>query len=95
MSRLQLYGRPWVVFDANNKDHRRWFAEFNKHLSWKNCPVRFVVNEDHGDLITQIQRSLIQFYVDREFGTEDNPRIRPKSVVEKQQNRLTKKAKKG
>jgi hypothetical protein len=27
-----------------------------------------VVNEDHGDLITQIQRDLIQYYVDREFG---------------------------
>lgn len=95
MSRLQLYGRPWVVFDATNKDHRRWFADFNKHLSWKDCPVRFVVNEDHGDLITQIQRSLIQFYVDKEFGTEGNPKNRPKSVVEKQQNRLTKTAKKG
>lgn len=94
MSRLQLYGRPWVVFDATNKDHRRWFADFNKNLSWKDCPVRFVVNEDHGDLITQIQRSLIQFYVDKEFGTEDEPKNRPKSVVEKQQNRLTKTAKK-
>ena len=85
MSKLQLYGRPWVVFDANNKDHRRWFADFNKNLSWSRCPVRFVVNEDHGDLITQIQRSLIQFYVDKEFGTEENPRVRPKPVVKKQQ----------
>jgi hypothetical protein len=88
MSRLQLYGRPWVVFDATNKDHRRWFAEFNKHLSWKNCPVRFVVNEDHGDLITQIQRSLIQFYVDKEFGTDANPRVRDRAVVKKQQKKV-------
>ncbi len=79
---MQLFGRPWVVFDANNKDHRRWFAEFNKNLSWKNCPVRFVVNEDHGDLITQIQRSLIQFYVDKEFGTEQEPKVR--TVAKKQ-----------
>jgi hypothetical protein len=85
MSKLQLFGRPWVVFDAANKDHRRWFANFNKHLSWKDCPVRFVVNEDHGDLITQIQRSLIQFYVDKEFGTEQNPRVRPKPFVAKKQ----------
>jgi hypothetical protein len=85
MSRLQLYGRPWVVFDAANKDHRRWFADFNKNLSWSKCPVRFVVNEDHGDLITQINRMLIQFYVDREFGTENNPRVRPKNVAKKQQ----------
>ncbi len=85
MSKLQLFGRPWVVFDANNKDHRRWFADFNKNLTWARCPVRFVVNEDHGDLITQIQRALIQFYVDKEFGTEETPRVRPKPVVKKQQ----------
>lgn len=70
MSKLQLHGRPWVVFDAHNKDHRRWFADFNENLTWKNCPVRFVVNDDHGDLITMIQRELIKFYVDKEFGKE-------------------------
>jgi len=69
MSRLALYGRPWVVFDAKNREHRQWFAEFNKSGAWGKCPVRFVVNDDHGDLITQIQRELIQFYVDKEFGT--------------------------
>jgi hypothetical protein len=67
MSRLQLFGRPFVIFDATNKDHRRWFADFNKNLSWSRCPVRFVVNDDHGDLITMIQRELIQYYVDKEF----------------------------
>ena len=87
MSRLQLYGRPFVVFDPQNKDHRRWFAEFNTNRSWKDCPVRFVlVDKDHGDLITQIQRSLIQFYVDKEFGTEQHPHTRTKpGVVKKQQ----------
>ena len=67
MSRLQLHGRNFVVFDANNKDHRKWFADFNTTRRWGICPVRFVVNDDHGDLITQIQRELIQFYVDKEF----------------------------
>ena len=85
MSRLSLYGRPWVVFDAKNRDHRQWFAEFNKSCSWGRCPVRFVVNDAHGDLITQIQRELIQFYVDKEFGTEKNPKIRSKNVVKIQQ----------
>ena len=85
MSRLALYGRPWVVFDAKNREHRTWFAEFNKTGAWGNCPVRFVVNDDHGDLITQIQRELIQFYVDKEFGTVEKPKMRPKSVVKLQQ----------
>ena len=90
MSRLALHGRPWVVFDAKNKEHRSWFAEFNKSAQWGRCPVRFVVNEDHGDLITQIQRELIQFYVDKEFGTESNPRVRSKTVAKKQQSKLAK-----
>jgi hypothetical protein len=69
MSKLELYGRNYVVFDATNKDHRKWFAEFNKTLSWGHCPVRFVIDNDHGDLVTMIQRSLIQYYVDKEFKT--------------------------
>ena len=85
MSRLSLYGRPWVVFDAKNREHREWFAEFNKSGAWGKCPVRFVVNDDHGDLITQIQRELIQFYVDKEFGTLEKLKMRPKSVVKLQQ----------
>lgn len=83
MSKLQLFGRPYVVFDPTNKDHRRWFAEFNKHLSWKDCPVRFVVDDDAGDLITMIQRRLIQFYVDKEFGTDTDPKVRTKPGVVK------------
>ena len=67
MSRLHLFGRPYVVFDATNKDHRRWFAEFNRSRSWGRCPVRFIITDDHGDLITTIQRELIAYYVSREF----------------------------
>jgi hypothetical protein len=67
MSRLQLHGRPFTVFDPTDKQHRKWFADFNKNRTWSRCPVRFVVNDDHGDLITQIQRELIQHYVDKEF----------------------------
>ena len=91
MSRLALYGRPWVVFDAQNKEHREWFAEFNKSGAWGRCPVRFVVNDDHGDLITQIQRELIQFYVDKEFGTKDNPKVRTRSVAKTPQKKVNQK----
>tara|TARA_B110000503_G_C6987610_1_gene345937 strand:+ start:457 stop:666 length:210 start_codon:yes stop_codon:yes gene_type:complete len=55
------------VFDAKNKLHRKWFAEFNRSNSWGKCPVRFVVSEQARDLVTHIQRELIQFYVDKEF----------------------------
>jgi hypothetical protein len=65
--KLALFGRPYVVFDATNKNHRRWFADFNKNRSWGKCPVRFVMDNDHGDLINMIQRELIQYYVDKEL----------------------------
>jgi len=67
MSKLTLFGRPYVVFDAANKQHRQWFADFNRRRSWGDCPVRFYVNDDVGDLVTQIQRELIEYYVGSEF----------------------------
>jgi hypothetical protein len=83
VSRLQLHGRPFVVFDAKNKEHRRWFANFNRTLSWGTCPVRFVVNDDHGDLITMIQRELIAHYVDKEFGQVKVVAEKPKRIQRK------------
>jgi len=68
MSKLQLFGRPYVIFEASNKNHRRYFAEFQQRSAWGNCPVRFVVDDDTGDLITMIQRKLIDYYTNREFG---------------------------
>jgi len=69
MSRLEYYSRPLVAFDPHNKDHRRYFAEFQTNHTWGGCPVRFIVPEDNGDLVTLMQRSLIQYYIDREFQT--------------------------
>ena len=69
MSRLEYYSRPLVAFDPYNKDHRRYFAEFQTNHTWGGCPVRFIVPEDNGDLVTLMQRSLIQYYIDREFQT--------------------------
>jgi hypothetical protein len=80
MSRLSYIGRPWVAFDAAQENHRRYFANFQKTGTWAHCPVRFIVADDHGDLVTMIQRRLIDFYVDQEFG--DTPRWMP-IVIEK------------
>ena len=72
MSKRQLIGRPWVVFDAQNKDHRRWFAQFQDEASWGHCPVRFICPNDVGyDLTIIIREQLIKYYVDKEFGKED------------------------
>jgi hypothetical protein len=67
MSRLAFIGRPWVAFEATDPQHRAWFAEFRKLGTWGRCPVRFIIPADHGDLITMIQRRLIDYYVGQEF----------------------------
>ena len=86
MSRLALHSRPFVVFDPSNREHRRWFAVFNRSAKWGNCPVRFVVEDDNGDLVTMIQRRLIQYYVGREFAP-----VTAKTVVKKPQKTARKK----
>jgi len=68
MTILAFYGRPWTVFDAGNREHRKWFAQFQAKNTWAHCPVRFVVSDDNGDLITMIQRRLIDYYTTKEFG---------------------------
>ncbi len=69
MSRLEFLSRPLVAFDPHNKDHRRYYAEFLEFGGWGRCPVRFIVPEDVGcDLPTMIKTSLINYYVEREFG---------------------------
>jgi hypothetical protein len=68
MSKLAQHGRPYMAFNPSNKDHRRWFAQFQAHSTWAMCPVRFFIDNDAGDLITMIQRRLIDFYTTKEFG---------------------------
>lgn len=62
-----MTGRPRVLFDPSDKDHRKWAADFFRNRSWKNCPVRFVINEQSLDLVGVIQRQLIEYYSQQEF----------------------------
>jgi len=65
MSVLHFKSRPWTVFDAANKEHRRWYN-----------PYRFIVPEDHGDLITMCQRALVRYYVAHEFDKKPRQTVR-------------------
>jgi hypothetical protein len=67
MSVLELSGRPYTVFDPEDKQHRSYYHDFVQSGTWGRCPWRFVVPEDHGDLVTMIQRALVEFYVNKEF----------------------------
>jgi hypothetical protein len=69
------------VFDAANKEHRQWFAEFQQRRSWGHCPVRFIVDDENGDLLTMIQRRLIDYYTNQEFGKKKRTRNSQKSLT--------------
>lgn len=68
MSKLEFFKRPLVTFDPGNKNHRRWFHEFQARRSWSSCPVRFIIPDESGDLVTLCQQKLIDYYVKKEFG---------------------------
>ena len=68
MSQLELHGRPWVVFDPANKAHRSWYAEFVQNNTWGRVPCRFIVTDDHGNLISMIEKKLVAYYTKKEFG---------------------------
>jgi hypothetical protein len=78
MSRLAYLSRPWVAFDASNKEHRRYYAEFLKANTWGHCPVRFIVEDEHGmNLPTMMRNKLCEYYVKTEFkGEQRIPRGR-------------------
>ena len=67
MNKVQSFVRPHAFFDVENADHRRWFVEFQTLRSWKNCPVRFLVADDSGDLVTILQRKVLMYYGAKEF----------------------------
>ena len=77
MSKLGLHVRPIVLFDASNKLHRQWVTKFIETGSWHECPVRFAVHDDHGNLLGHLQRELIMWYAKQErrgkIATETKP----------------------
>jgi hypothetical protein len=73
---LDLHMRPTVCFDSANHEHRKWFSDFQKNRTWGRCPVRFAVPGDSsgGDLVATIQKTLLAYYVSKEFVAPRAPR---------------------
>jgi hypothetical protein len=83
MSKLEYLARPLVAFDPYNKEHRRYYAEYLEYKGWGSCPVRFICTEDHGDnLPAMIQRIMVAYYVEREFGGSKMSQAQSKTLNE-------------
>ena len=68
MSKLDIAMRPYTEFDINNAAHRKYFADFHKTKSWGKCPVRFHLNENHSNIVAQINEQAVAYYLTKEFG---------------------------
>jgi hypothetical protein len=68
MSKIFLMTRPWTEFDASNREHRKYYAEFLQFGNWGRCPYRFVDPSDCGNLAGSMQRSVAEYYAKKEFG---------------------------
>jgi hypothetical protein len=88
VSKLEFYARPLVAFDPSKKEHRRWFHEFMEYGGWGKCPVRFICPEATGsDLVKMITRQLVDYYVKKEFQSEEKLAQKGKKMVDKQPKR--------
>lgn len=67
MNQLERFNRPWVVFDPANREHRKYCHEYLVKRTWSNCPYRFVIPDDFGDVASMIQRKLALYYSSKEF----------------------------
>ena len=74
MTILDLKARPMVEFDASKPEHRKHYADFVKRKSWGHCPIRFAVQASRTDLITQIERDLVDYYTYKEFKVKNTLR---------------------
>ena len=62
--------RPTVIFDASNKEHRKHGWMMIKNRSLKDCPWIFALHEGHDNVMDMINRELVRWYTDREFGVD-------------------------
>lgn len=77
MTSINRIGRPWAVFDASNKEHREWFYQFLSTGSWAHCPIRFVGSDPKAELIACMQKDLLMYYGNTEFGKVKQPPKKP------------------
>ena len=68
MSKIEQYGRQHEVFDATNKKHRKIFHEVLKYRTWGRSPIRFWLENEKNNLISQITEEMVRYYMVKEFG---------------------------
>ena len=68
MSKINQYGRQYEVFDATSKTHRKIFHDVIKYKTWGRAPIRFWIENENNNLISQIADEMVRYYMMKEFG---------------------------
>lgn len=68
MSVIHVMGRPVEAFNATNRKHRESLATFLRTRSWAHSPVRFISSEPTEVDVNTMQRQVLEFYAQKEFG---------------------------
>lgn len=67
MLKTFLLSRPYAVFNASDKEHRRAYYNFINTKSWHNCPFQFVLEDPYFDLPSNINQKMVEYYMKEEF----------------------------
>lgn len=73
--------RPFARFDPADAEHRRYFRDFLRDNSWKDCPLRFLIEDYSENVVYYIHKKLLDYYISKEFDVVKKPR----NVVKKPQ----------
>lgn len=59
--------RPFVIFDASNKEHRKEFFKFIEFKTWSRSPYRFLTEEAVNNIPAHISQKVTEYYIRQEF----------------------------
>lgn len=76
-----LNSRPFVVFDANNQEHRSLYNKFLKTRSWKHNPYQWIIDDSSLDVVHNINSKILRYYMNAEFSVKKTKKPAPKKVL--------------
>ena len=67
MLKYSTTARPFVIFNANNKEHRKEFFKFIEFRTWSKSPYRFLTEEAVNNIPAYISQKITEYYIKKEF----------------------------
>lgn len=64
---LSMACRPYMQFDVENSQHRRYAADFLRTLSWKNCPYQWKIDDSSLNLHYYFNKKLVEYYMSKDI----------------------------